>query len=145
MSILPPGLSRQERQAMIRKLERDNTGWPETMVQVAQEKWPKGFLQDCVDTIVGLHRSRHFLAQVFATSDGYLRLAVTRTMCTPNGERWLDGITWDELMRVKAECGYGECWAVEVYPANSHVVNIANVRHLFLLAEAPAYAWKREA
>jgi hypothetical protein len=30
---------------------------------------------------------------------------------------------------------------VEVYPPDEAVVNVANIRHLWLLAEAPAYAW----
>lgn len=143
MSILPAWMSRQDRRAAIKKLERDNAGSPATMTPIPQSQWPTGGK----DTLVGLWRSRRFLAQLFlqGPAPGALRLSVNRTSCDPAGERWLDGITWDELQQVKAECGFGDHWAVEIYPPDYDVVNVANVRHLFLLPEAPAFAWKRPA
>jgi hypothetical protein len=33
-------------------------------------------------------------------------------------------------------------WAVEIYPADGDVVAVANMRHLWLLPEAPAFAWR---
>lgn len=144
MSILPPSMSRQERRAAIKKLERDNASAPVTMTAVPQP-WPAPHLQKCVDNLVGLWRSRKFLAQLFRQRDGTLRLSVNRTMVGLDGDRWIDGITWDELQQVKAECGFGDRWAVEIYPPDYDVVNVANVRHLFLLPEAPAFAWKRPA
>lgn len=56
-----------------------------------------------------------------------------------------DGITWDDLQRVKRDCGFGDVWAVEVYPDDSELVNVANMRHLWLMAEAPAFAWRKTA
>lgn len=56
---------------------------------------------------------------------------------------WADGISWDELMRIKSEVGYKDSWAVEVYPSDSHVINVANMRHLFLLKEKPDFAWEK--
>jgi hypothetical protein len=143
MSILPRSLSRQERRAAIKRLERDNAASPATMTPVPQP-WPAPYLQTCVDTVIGLWRSRRFLAQLYRQKDGSLRLSVNRTSVDPAGDRWLDGITWDELQQVKAECGFGDHWAAEIYPPAADLVNVANVRHLFLLPEAPAFAWKRD-
>lgn len=46
-------------------------------------------------------------------------------------------------MRLKAECGRGDKWAVELYPPDEAVVNVANIRHLWLLPEPPAFGWNR--
>ena len=43
-----------------------------------------------------------------------------------------DGITWDELQRIKSACGFGDRDAVEFYPADRHVLNTGNWRHLYV-------------
>lgn len=87
-------------------------------------------------------RSRDFLVQMFRDGD-WVRMTVNRT---PNRDGdWIDGITWDDLQRLKAEVGRGNQWAVEVYPAEDEIVNNANMRHLWLLAEAPPFAWTQDA
>lgn len=86
-------------------------------------------------------RNRYFLAQLYCEQTGYLRLTVQRCEITARGA-WADGITWDELMAVKKAVGLDDRWAVEVYPPSGAVVNVANMRHLFLLSEPPAYAWR---
>lgn len=87
-------------------------------------------------------RSPSFLAVLYRDSKGFHRLSINRTAIDNLG-RWRDEITWDELLRVKAECGFGSHWAVEMYPPESEVVNDANMRHLFLVAEPPPFAWKK--
>jgi len=89
-------------------------------------------------------RNRHFLAQLYCEQTGYLRLTVQRCAINNDGS-WVGGITWDELMAVKSAVGLDDRWAVEVYPPALSVVNVANMRHLFLLPEAPAYAWRPNA
>jgi hypothetical protein len=54
---------------------------------------------------------------------------------------WIDGLTWDDLQTVKREVGFGKCFAVEVFPEDSHVVNDANMRHLWVLGERLPFAW----
>jgi hypothetical protein len=86
-------------------------------------------------------RSAGFLVQVY--HEGlYARLTVCRAALNPTGTRWADGISWDELQRLKRECGRGDQWAVECFPPDEQVVNDANMRHLWLIAEPP-YGWKR--
>ncbi len=87
-------------------------------------------------------RNRHFLAQIYREASGSLRITVQRCSINKDGS-WVDGITWDELMKVKSGIGFGDRWAVEVYPPPSEVVNVANMRHLFLLSEPPPYAWRK--
>lgn len=125
--------SREQR----RQLVRDNAKQPRTLMSVPRNQWP-----DPLAPQRRVLRSREFLVQEFdAPEPAFVRLSVNRT--TLNGERWDEGITWEELQRVKAECGYPLAWAVEIYPSQGEVVNVANMRHLWLLREAPAFAWKK--
>ena len=86
-------------------------------------------------------RSRHFLVQLF-NEDGVTRITVNRTH-KPNGRDWAEGVSWDDLMQVKREIGRADLWAVELYPPDQHIVNLANMRHLWLLDEPPAFGWRR--
>lgn len=71
-----------------------------------------------------------------------VRLSVLRTTLDPQAGRWVDGITWDELQSIKAECGYGQHDALELYPPDSDVVNVANLRHLWVMRELQTFAWR---
>ncbi len=53
-----------------------------------------------------------------------------------------DGIGWDELQRIKRECGYGALDAMELYPADDAVINTANVRHLYLFRQPIPHVWR---
>ena len=85
-------------------------------------------------------RSNRFLAQLFRDEHA-VRLTINRTALNHEGH-WEDGITWDELQAVKSECGYGHMCGLEVYPADAHVINDANLRHLFLMVSPPPFAWE---
>jgi len=124
-----------------RQLARDNAKQPAVLMQVPRNEWP-----DPNSRQIAVWRSRDFLVQLFEDAQhegsGPKRLSVNRTHMA--GDRWADGITWDELQRVKREVGMGHLWAVEVYPPDHEVVNVANVRHLWLVP-APAFAWRKGA
>jgi len=80
---------------------------------------------------VRVFRSRGFLLQVYPTdSAGVIRLSINRT--TVGKHRFEDGITWDELQSLKHQAGYGDLDAVEAYPRDADVVNVSNMRHLFV-------------
>ena len=68
-------------------------------------------------------------------------MSIHRTDLNADGE-WVDGIRWEELQRLKAECGFGDRDAVEVYPAEQDVVNVANFRHLWVMDEPLDFAWR---
>ena len=83
-----------------------------------------------------LWRSRGYLLQVHRVPGhpGVERLSVCRSDQSPKP------ITWDTLQRLKRECGRGHLWAVEVYPADDQLVDVADMRHLWVVAR-PAWAW----
>lgn len=120
-----------------RQMERDNAKMPRELAPIPRNEWP-----DPTAPQLRVLRSREFLVQEFkATEPAFIRLSVNRTALA--GDRWQENITWDELQRLKAEAGYMHAWAVEIFPAVGETVNVANMRHLWLLREAPAFAWKK--
>lgn len=126
--------TRQQRKA----LDRENERWPVNGREIPREQWP----QDLEMTRLRVIRSRDYLVQVFDADSG-LRISVNRTKLLGTG-RWDDGLTWDELQAVKKMIGYGDYWAVEIYPADDSVVNVANMRHLWILKEPPTFGWHKK-
>lgn len=128
--------------AQRRELERVNARLPLHLEDVPRDDWPMSVAVRAAAP-VAVWRSRHYLVQQFAApAPAVARLSCLRTSLS--GDRWADGITWDDLQRLKAEAGFADAWAVEVFPAASEIVNVANIRHLWLLPAAPAFAWRKE-
>ena len=104
--------------------------FPKRLEEVPPERWPRSHSSQFRTAV---WCSREFLVQKFEY-DGLIRLTVNRVRMQPDGH-YEQGITWDELQRVKHEVGYGEAQAIEVYPPDSEVVDDANMRHLWILPE----------
>lgn len=45
------------------------------------------------------------------------------------------GITWDEIQRIKDECGFEDNDAIEFYPAKKDILNNGNFRHIYIFNE----------
>lgn len=95
-------------------------------------------------------RSRDYLAVLYRQrADGNVRLTVNsvrrgRSKRPGQGTDWRDGITWDELQRVKNECLGEDVWCVEVYPAQDKLVDVNNMRHLWVLDGPPETRFPEE-
>ena len=107
------------------------------------EKVPKGLWPSQPENLQEVWRSREFLVMIFDSGDesAVERMSIIRTVIEGNG--WKDMITWDEIQKLKGECGRGPKWAVEVFPADGEVVNVANMRHLWIVPECPGFAWRK--
>jgi hypothetical protein len=120
-----------------RLLKKESRKLPARLTEVPRDLWPYhdgGQMQ--------VFRSSEFLVQVFAgPSDAVIaRLSVARTRLV--GHDWSDRITWDELQEIKNQCGYFDRDAVEVYPQAADVVHVANMRHLWVMADRLSFAWR---
>lgn len=73
---------------------------------------------------IGLWEDASHCIAAFSDS-GSVRLDI----CRKDGR---DGITWDELQRIKNDCGFSDKDAVEFYPKQEHVINTGNCRHLYV-------------
>jgi hypothetical protein len=125
-----------------RHLRDDNRLYPAHLVEIPKEQWPPG-QENRKATVVAVWRSNRFLVQIIQEPrEGVgLRLTVNRTALNAQGDTWEEGITWDDLMHIKRQCGHAESWAVEIFPADSHTVNVSAMRHLWLLASPPPQSW----
>lgn len=124
--------SRQQRRA----LEKANAAFPPCLVPIHPEEWPA-----ILPRLQQVWRSSKFLVQVFNERGSMVRLSVCRT--SHNGDSWVDNITWGELMQIKRECGYGDRDALEVFPPDRDIVNVANMRHLWIPADPVPFAWRK--
>lgn len=126
--------SRRERRA----LEADNRARPTKLQRLDEREW--AHITTPGIPRVEVWRSSGFLLQIFAEPNGVERLTISRTSI--KGDRWDDEISWDDLQRLKRECGRGERDAVEIYPADKDIVNVANMRHLWLTQAEVPFKWK---
>ena len=107
--------------------------------QVPQEEWPANeYNPNRIET----WKNGNFLVQVFRDDCG-LRVSVNSVVAGKKG-MWVDGITWEQLMEIKRLIGRGEEYAVEVLPRDCEIVNVANMRHFWILPE-PVCGWFRSA
>lgn len=106
---------------------------PFKMEEVPIEKWPKIQGSNSGDPIKVFKNSR-YLVQV-RKHRGQIRLSINRVQHTFREGKpiWLDGLTWDELQEIKNQCGFEDYWLCEYYPPKEEVVNIANIRHLWVI------------
>lgn len=128
---------------MIRQLNRENASWPVMPVQIEKSQWPEEIFSG-KNPPFAVWRSCEYLVQAFAEKYGIIRLSVNRTMLDPDTMRWRDGISWDELQMLKNWVGFSLCEAVEIYPPKEDEVDVANLRHLWVLPERLAFSWRKE-
>lgn len=107
-------------------------------VEVTKDQWPTKPISVLPDKVM---RSREFFVQIFGGE--FPRLTISRTEINKHGD-WKDGISWEELQSIKRECGFGESDAVEVFPADKDIVNVANMRHLWIVTpEYSKFFWRK--
>lgn len=119
-----------------RALKRGNKFRPLVLQPVPKGEWPPTPIDR---RPIEAWRSQDFFVQVYMDK-GAERLSIIRTSIT--GNSWDDNITWDEIQRLKRECGRGDRDAVEIYPADKDIVNVANMRHIFILSEPFSLTWR---
>ena len=123
-----------------RQLDRENAKQPALLTLVPPVEWPLTMQGN--KRLQQVWRSRNYLVQQYVEGNGIFRLSINKTILT--GDRWDDGLTWDELQEIKRQCGYGDAYAIEIYPQDKNVVNVANMRHLWVLPEPLAIGWVRK-
>jgi hypothetical protein len=76
---------------------------------------------------IGAWASKKYQAYAYQV-DGAIRLTIRRV-----DEK--DGIGWDDLQKIKNECGFRNKDGVEFYPSEEDVFNCGNWRHLHIFDE----------
>lgn len=121
-----------KRKDIIKYMRQQNAQYGAEFV-IVEGQMPAG----CIE----VRRNNRFLIQIFEPGNGAQRITINRTMIDVDTGAWLDGITWDEIQKIKRDLGFGARDAVEVYPADSDVVNVANMRHIWLV-DPLLFAWR---
>jgi hypothetical protein len=130
--------SREQR----RKLARDNAKLPTVLQPVPIAEWP-AYQAGASKIPYAVLRSRFFLVQCYQEHDGISRLSIARSEVDTSSGRWKDGITWEELQDIKRQAGLGDYMAVEIYPKDRDIVNVANMRHLWVLRDPLSFGWRK--
>jgi len=123
-------------------LKKQSKKYPANLVSIPLTEWPDYNEGESGPKLINVLRNRSFLVQVFLEKNGTIRLSINRTKLNGDGE-WSDQISWDELQRLKRQAGYTGCLAVEVYPRDSDLVNISNMRHLWIMPDDFELGWQR--
>lgn len=134
---MPAVMNRSQRRAAQKHMRKESATYPAHLAKIPTSEWP-------ISSTAGpqeVWRSRDYLVQVYSAPEGCVcRLSINRTALTGNG--WSEDIPWTELQRLKGECGFGDAWAVEIYPPDRKVVNVAAMRHIFVVpVEFVPFAW----
>lgn len=130
--------NRATRRQAAKTLAADNTKYPAHLVVLPVFEYPSKPPAGLIRVL----RSRDYLVQVIAAPEPALvRLSVNRTGLDARSD-WNQNIPWEDMQRIKAECGYAGHDAVEIYPREADVVNVANMRHLWVLETPLSFAWR---
>ena len=119
-----------------REMARESAKWPAALKEIPRSEWP-----NLDGPQLRVLRSREYLVQEFG-GDGLVLVRLSINITSMDGARWADGISWEDLQRLKAEAGYALHDAVEVFPSVMDVVNVANMRHLWVMREKLPFAWR---
>jgi hypothetical protein len=103
---------------------------PVAMTEIPKDRWPAYFRTD-PQAPRAAYESREFLAQLYDVGEregrATLRLSIYRVTLKDDGQ-----------------CGFAGWYAVEVYPPDWDIVNVANMRHLWLLSTPLTIGWFNE-
>lgn len=138
--------ARKQRKQLTKEQHRFIESMPEMMTQISIDE-----ITNLPGAPMRVWRSRHFLAQLFNEPNPYfpnglMRLSICRTKMFFIGSThfYKDEITWDEIAQIKRECGFADIYAIEVYPRDQDLVNVANIRHIWLLATPLPIGWFKQ-
>ena len=124
-------------------IERESRNYTSDLIELPREKWPK---LPWIKEPMKVFRSRLFIVQLFQEDKGLLRISVNRAeveSCPePPGWRFRDGISWDQLQKIKNDIGFKDSDALEIYPSQIDEVNVANMRHLWVCPAPILFAWR---
>lgn len=113
-------------------LKKENAKYTNAFVKMKGEHPNSDFIK--------VVRNKNFLVQIFNEKHA-CRLSINRTELNKDGTAWKDGITWDEMQNIKNQVGFENECALEIYPPSEDLVNVANVRHIFIVKKAPQFMW----
>lgn len=142
--------TRLERRLFAKAAKKLNAARPRVLTPIPAERFNVAFadLQAKGGPVpVQAWESQNYHAQLYPEQpvEGRecLRLSIGRSSVRVDGQ-FDDNLSWDELMQVKRQTGFADWYALEVYPPDEFIVNVANLRHLWLFGEPWPLGWLRK-
>ncbi len=136
-------MNRADRKAMAAHAKQEAAKRPGRLTEIPRDRWPPSYRLG-PEAPTHAWESREFLAQMYDVEPfqriDTRRVSICRVTLKEDGH-WEENLTWEELMRVKREIGFGDWYAVEIYPRERDIVNVANMRHLWLLGAPLNLGW----
>jgi hypothetical protein len=141
-------LNRHARRAAAVQSVKLAHGRPDNLTAVPAERWPPQRTATPGTDRLGVFESKQYLVQVFSEPNvsvgsetfELFRITVCRVVLNKNG-RFQDDIAWSELQAIKNEIGFGNHYAVEIYPRGVDLVDVANMRHLWVIDRPLPIGW----
>jgi hypothetical protein len=135
--------NRQTRRAAQAYARAEQKNRPARLTEIPREEWPRAYaLAEHPPTHVWV--SQKYLVQMFDEEPfqgiDTRRLSINRSTLKSDGH-WDEDLVWTELQAIKREIGFGDWYGVEIYPRDRDVVNVANLRHLWILAAPLNLGW----
>ena len=131
-------LNREQRRALEKVKRQLIASYPDTL-EIVPETDPNIPYSSHPQDIEHIYRSKKYTVILWKIGVGFngynfgQRFSISRNEWDSKDRRYKDGLTWDEIMDIKREMGFGERTAIEYYPADSETINVANMRHIFLV------------
>ncbi len=122
-------LNREQRRALAKHKRALIASYPEKLTMVLDGDKSLPYTSHAMD-LREVWRSKKFTVMVWNVPAD-TKISIQRNEWNPSTRRYADGITWDEIMEIKRDIGLGESTGVEFFPADTDVINIANVRHIW--------------
>ncbi|HXG86231.1 MAG TPA: hypothetical protein VNI84_19580 [Pyrinomonadaceae bacterium] len=133
-------MTSKERRAAEQFIRHENAKFGDDFQLIPQADYPPN--PNVFKQPIRVWRNRRFVVQIFEEGAGIWRLSISRTAIDNKGN-WLADIGWEDLQNIKNSVGYTECDAVEIFPAECDVVNVANMRHLWIMPEKLGFGWRK--
>ena len=121
-----------------RFIKHENRKYTNYLKKIPMCDWP---INGLPETIIEVWRSKSFLVQVHQEDNGIERLSIQTTKLKDNGE-FEDGVAWEDIQKIKSQCGRGDKEAVEIFTADKDIVNVANMRHIWILTKPLSFTWR---
>jgi len=135
----------RQRKAEITKIRRDmreqNKQYSkDELVRVPYEDWPEHIKGNKAEPVT-MWRSRDYLILAYEDESEYKRLSMCRTDIDEKGQ-WRQDLSWETIQMLKDASGHADHDAVEIFPRMDDIVNVANMRHLWIMPEPLSFAWR---
>lgn len=92
--------------------------------------------------LVKAYVSKRYFVQLYQEDNKPLRISIIRNKVNVSME-WEDNLTWEEIQGIKDDIGFKNYDCVEVYPAHDNIVNVANMRHIWVMDKLLPFSWKK--